>query len=162
MDVIEIRDPKLKRDDILARIADQIAGKTVPDFSTIGPESLQNSQTAVAQTAEANSLAHETLLDLMMLHQLEEPSFTSETPLVGPWIVRLRELWNWMSTKWYVRPIMRQQSTINGQMVLLLMEQEAILKEQQQAIAHLEEKVNHLESVIASEETTPTGVDHHE
>lgn len=152
MDTIEIRDPNLPQDEILARIAEQINSKTVPDFSAIGPESLRSRQAALAQTPEDQSLTHETLLDLMMMHQLEEPSFTSETPLLGPWIVRLRELWNWMSTKWYVRPIMRQQSTINGQMVLLLMELETILKDQQETIAQLEEKVAHLESVHEARE----------
>jgi hypothetical protein len=55
-----------------------------------------------------------------------------------------------MSTKWYVRPILRQQSTVNGQIVLLLMEMDALLRENKQTIARLEEKVNQLESLVAS------------
>ncbi len=43
---------------------------------------------------------------------VEQP-FTSTMPLLGPAVVRVRELWNWMSTKWYVRPLVHQQNEFN-------------------------------------------------
>lgn len=44
---------------------------------------------------------------------LEEQPFRSETPLIGPLIVAVRTLWNSISTKWYARPLLLQQSTFN-------------------------------------------------
>ena len=149
MDIIEIRDPNLNQKEILELIAARVKDLTAPDFSVIGPESLRNSQADHSQAAETKT-NYETFIDLLMMHQLEETAFSSEAPLIGPWIVRLREFWNWMSTKWYVRPILRQQSTVNGQIVLLLMEMDALLRENKQTIARLEEKVNQLESLVAS------------
>lgn len=46
-----------------------------------------------------------------------EPAFTSRTPVLGPLIVAVRRLWNWMSTKWYVRPILEQQNRFNSEVV---------------------------------------------
>jgi hypothetical protein len=150
MDIIEIRDPTINQEEILSRITTQVKGKTVPDFSTIGPESLQNPPAGGLQESDTKSGNHETFIDLMLLHQLQEPEFSSEAPLIGPWIVRLRQLWNWMSTKWYVRPIIKQQSTINGQIALLLMEMETTVKENRQTIANLETKVKRLESILTA------------
>ena len=151
MNIIEIRDPNLNQDDILALITEQVKGKTVPNYSKIGPENLRDTQITISQATEAKSDNYETFIDLIMLHQLEETEFSSGAPIIGPWIVRLRKFWNWMSTKWYVRPILRQQSTVNGQIVLLLMEMDTLLKENKQTIARLEEQVNHLESLIISD-----------
>lgn len=148
MSIIEIRDPNLNSKEILELIAERVKDQNTPDFSKIGPESLRNTQTTISQAAEAKSDNYETFIDLIMMHQLEETEFSSEAPIIGPWIVRLRELWNWMSTKWYVRPILRQQSTVNGQIVLLLVEMDALLKENKQTIAQLEDRVNQLESLI--------------
>jgi hypothetical protein len=46
--------------------------------------------------------------------RLREPAFTSGAPVIGPLIVRARRAWNWMSTKWYVRPVLDQQSQFNA------------------------------------------------
>jgi hypothetical protein len=51
---------------------------------------------------------------------LQEYRFRSQVPLMGPLIARFRELWNSMSTKWYVRPLIEQQSEINRQLVAVL------------------------------------------
>jgi hypothetical protein len=48
---------------------------------------------------------------------VEERPFTSKVPIVGPFIARLRELWNNISTKWYVRPLVEQQNEFNRQLV---------------------------------------------
>jgi GT2 family glycosyltransferase len=48
---------------------------------------------------------------------LVESPFTSSTPLIGPLVVRLRAMWNWMSTTWYVRPLTHQQNEFNAELV---------------------------------------------
>lgn len=150
MNVIELRDPQLNKEEILDLIAEQIKGKTVPDFSAIGPESLRSTQAGIPHNLNTKSGNHEIFIDLMLMHQLQEPEFSSETPIIGPWIVRLRQLWNWMSTKWYVRPLIRQQSTINGQIAVLLLEMETWINEKNQIIVGLEAKVNRLESILSA------------
>lgn len=44
---------------------------------------------------------------------VEERPFTSQIPLIAPLIVRLREAWNSIATKWYVRPLLAQQNQFN-------------------------------------------------
>lgn len=45
--------------------------------------------------------------------QVQERPFTSNAPLIGPLIVRLRRFWNNLSTTWYVRPLLQQQNEFN-------------------------------------------------
>lgn len=149
MNVIEIKDPNLNEKEILDQIKKQIENKTAPEFAAIGPEILHYDDTNAAQGAPAHAgSSHDAFIDLMLMHQLEEPDFSSETPLIGGWIVRLRQLWNWMSTKWYVRPIIKQQSTVNGQIAILLLEMEAWINEKNQTITNLEARVKQLESIV--------------
>ena len=150
MDVIEIKDANLNKKEILYKIKQGIKGKMVPDFATIGPEKLRQVQADLADESGAAPGNHESFIDLMLIHQLEEPEFSSEAPIIGPWIVRVRQLWNWMSTKWYVRPILKQQSTVNGQIALLLIEMEAVVNDNQQTINRLQERVSQLESLVIS------------
>lgn len=44
---------------------------------------------------------------------LKEQPFTSNAPIVGGLIVAIRTFWNWMSTKWYLLPLLRQQNDYN-------------------------------------------------
>ncbi len=148
MNTIEIRDSKLNEPDILNRIAEQIKGKMLPDFATIGPEKLRHTVQSLSASKEKTSSNHEAYIDLLVSHQLEEPEFSSEAPIIGGWIVRFRQIWNWMATKWYVRPIIRQQSSVNGQIAVLLLEMEMWMDEKNRTIAELEEKVKRLESIL--------------
>lgn len=54
---------------------------------------------------------------LQQLAKIEERPFTSQTPLVGPLIVKLRTWFNSISTKWYVRALLVQQNEFNKQIV---------------------------------------------
>lgn len=63
--------------------------------------------------------------DLQPLHdlaELREQPFHSDVPLIGGLIARFRSAWNSVATKWYVRPIMAQQTAYN-QAVLAYLEQ---------------------------------------
>ena len=61
---------------------------------------------------------------LANMWEVEERPFTSDKPIIGPLIVRLRELWNWMSTKWYVRGLLEQQNRFNYRILQRLSELE--------------------------------------
>lgn len=58
---------------------------------------------------------------------LQEHRFRSRVPVVGPWIAWLREMWNSVSTKWYVRPLLERQNDFNGRVVDRLAEHAEIL-----------------------------------
>lgn len=55
----------------------------------------------------------ERLEDLREKRLLKEPGFRSQLPLVGSLVAGFRELWNSVSTKWYVGDIIRQQMGFN-------------------------------------------------
>jgi len=70
----------------------------------------------------------ERLEELQEKRLLKEPGFRSQLPLVGPLIAGFRELWNSVSTKWYVGDIIRQQMGFND-LVSWLMSEEALRAE---------------------------------
>ena len=59
--------------------------------------------------------------------QVHERPFTSDVPLVGPLIARLRQMWNDVATTWYVRPLLQQQNDLNRLLVARLQDHEARL-----------------------------------
>jgi hypothetical protein len=70
-------------------------------------------ETLVGPAKAGRPVLPESLVQLELLGRLVEPRFVAVTPVVGPLIVRLRQLWNWMSTRWYVGPVLEQQSEFN-------------------------------------------------
>lgn len=67
--------------------------------------------------------------------QVQEQPFHSDAPLVGPLIARFRALWNSVSTRWYVRPLLEQQNRFNRLLVERLHdhEQRLIAQDREQA-----------------------------
>jgi GT2 family glycosyltransferase len=58
---------------------------------------------SLAPLGEAQSLA-----------EIREQPFRSHVPVVGSWIAAFRRQWNRVSTEWYVKPMIRQQSHFNA------------------------------------------------
>jgi len=58
--------------------------------------------------------------ELIQLWEIRERPFTSQVPILGPWISAFRELWNSVATKWYVHPMLTQQVQFNGAVVRAL------------------------------------------
>lgn len=119
--VIEIHDPIVDGEAIAGRLQRQIAqrraaGAYGPDPATLGPESLRPLRRDLAETHDPLGFPglQESLAELIAKSHLDEPDFVSDTPFVGPLIVAVRRMWNWMSTKWYVLPILRAQSDVNA------------------------------------------------
>jgi hypothetical protein len=54
-----------------------------------------------------------TLSQLQQKWQVQERPFQSNTAVIGSLIARLRQSWNSISTKWYVRPLIQQQNEFN-------------------------------------------------
>lgn len=54
--------------------------------------------------------------------------FTSRLPVIGGLVVRFRTLWNQVSTRWYVDPVIQQQSDFNGTVLRLAQHVELVLE----------------------------------
>jgi hypothetical protein len=117
-----------------------------------GPASLRSGLAAIGSRAENELGSNEVLVSLAMYHRLLEPEFTSTAPIIGPVIVKVRRIWNWMSTKWYLRPILRQQNNINAQLVLMLTELAHRQEVTEQRIIEMESMLKGLDSPTYQEE----------
>jgi hypothetical protein len=80
--------------------------------------------------------------------RVAERPFVSSVPVLGPGIARFRELWNSVSAKWYVRPLIEQQNEVNRrlvQQVQLVTEQLALAQKtveaMQQTVSAMREAV---------------------
>ncbi len=71
---------------------------------------------------------------LLKKSQVSERLFASNTPIIGPLLVRFREAWNNVATKWYVRSLLQQQNSFNQLVVSQLHEHDEwfILQDREQ------------------------------
>ena len=76
---------------------------------------------------------------------LEEQPFVSHTPLIGPLIAGLRSVWNWMSTKWYVLPLIEQQTAFNMAATQTLRETIASLESLSTLVQNLQMRLAEIE-----------------
>ncbi len=154
---IEIPDDALDAEAILQQIQQQVsrrraAGAYGPDPATFGPGSLRPRQSGVAADHDPVGFPglQDSLAELIATSALREPDFVSNAPLVGPLIVSVRRLWNRMSTKWYVLPILRQQTEVNTRTARVISD----LAQWHELDAHhlhqLERRVAELETRLAS------------
>jgi hypothetical protein len=65
-------------------------------------------------TPERTPLPLPPLQQAQPLIEIREQPFRSNVPLIGRWIAAFRQGWNRVSTEWYVRPLIRQQSEFNS------------------------------------------------
>ncbi len=82
---------------------------------------------------------------------VQEQPFVSGAPGLGPLIVALRNAWNWMSTKWYVRPLVAQQNEFNTQVVTALREAQAQMIEQNAYLEAAQTEIAALKVALATE-----------
>jgi GT2 family glycosyltransferase len=67
--------------------------------------------------------------ELKAMWKIEERPFVSDKPIVGPLIARIRELWNSVAAKWFVRAQMQQQMMFNLTVVRTLADFTALVDE---------------------------------
>jgi GT2 family glycosyltransferase len=67
--------------------------------------------------------------ELKTMWKIEERPFVSDKPIVGPLIARIRELWNSVAAKWFVRAQMQQQMMFNLTVVRTLADFTALVDE---------------------------------
>ena len=129
-EVIEIRDPAVDVDALMARVRDNVArrraeGAYSEDLDAIADEvraaALAERELVPGVAGDGREIAA-ILADLNAHWMVREVPFSSHVPLLGPVIVAVRNAWNWMSTKWYVRSILQQQVGFNALVVRVLNE----------------------------------------
>jgi hypothetical protein len=158
-DVIEIRDPEVDVDALMAKVRDNVARRRAEGAYSEDLDAIANEVRAVSIAAQASTSgvagdAHDldaTLTELNVHWMVREVPFTSNVPVFGSAIVAVRNAWNWMSTKWYVRPILHQLVGFNALVVRALNEsatsQQTLteeLRQQQAEIVHLREEIKEL------------------
>lgn len=130
--IIEIHDPEIDVEAIMAQIRANVArrraeGAYQEDLDAIADEvfaKVMAFQVSASLPLSGDGLAV-TLAELSTRWVVCEVPFTSRVPVLGPLIVAARNLWNWMSTKWYIRPILQQLIEFNALVVRAFNEMDA-------------------------------------
>jgi GT2 family glycosyltransferase len=89
-------------------------------------------------TTDATREVHRMLDRIAAAQTLREHEFHSDLPLIGGLVARLRSMALSVATRWYVRPVLHQQSQLNAtilQALALLHQMSAALAQAQQAEA---------------------------
>jgi uncharacterized coiled-coil protein SlyX len=86
--------------------------------------------------------------DLESKMLIQEQPFESHAPLIGKLIVQFRKLWNWMSTKWYVLPLIKQQSDFNMSTTQSLREIVIALESLARSVKDMEMRIEELETSL--------------
>lgn len=84
---------------------------------------------------------HQSIEQLAKLGNLREEPFRSDVPVLGPLIVRLRTFWNSISTRWYVMPLLQQQSQYNMLLVQQIQQLDQLAAELREIIEELDERI---------------------
>jgi hypothetical protein len=158
--IFQIGDPTLEEAAVIARIQENVARRRAqglygPDPGTCGPESLRPGQYESPQELVLDEFPglHESLANLIAEAQLRETQFSSGLPLLGPLVVAVRRFWNGISTRWYVLPILRQQSEINARTARVISDLAQWHELDTRRLHQLESKVAELEARLASPES---------
>lgn len=159
--VIEIRDPDIDVEAIMAQIRANVArrraeGAYKEDVDAIADEVFAEVMAMpVAEMGGATGAQglEGTLAELNVRWVVREVPFASGVPVLGKLVVAMRNLWNWMSTKWYVRGLLQQQVEFNALVVRafnqMWLENQTLAKtvEQQRGeIEVLNEMLDHLKA----------------
>jgi hypothetical protein len=158
--VIEIRDPALDGSVIARSVREQAIQQGALDAQSVDraaliPEPLQPGITASDSDAATGFPGlRESLAELIGRSRLDEPDFRSAVPLFGPVIVAMRRVWNWMSTKWYVRPILAQQSDLNARSARAISDLAQWHELDARRLDQLETRLTDLEARLAQIEKT--------
>ncbi len=155
--VIEIRDPAIDENAVIQRLRAHVEQRRANgafdiDPATFPPEALHPKRIEEHTATEVPMVLpglNQAIVELSAQSHLLESRFASSTPIIGPLIVAARRAWNWMSTKWYVLPIIRQQSELNARQITLLSELAHWQEINAQCTAELQARIEELEKRLA-------------
>lgn len=93
------------------------------------------------------------------LAEVQEHTFRSETPIVGPLIARFRQGWNSVSTKWYVRSLIQQQNQFNRLVAQRLRQQDERLVAQDREQTELVHDLSEVTAQLAQANRLLTSIE---
>ena len=154
--VIEIRDPAIDGEAIARQVYEQAAQRAYgPSAADAGPERLRESHPEPRLEAGVNpAVLRAGVAKFLASGELGEPDFVSQAPVIAPLIVAVRRFWNWMSTKWYVRPLVAQQTRVNREAGYLISELAQWRELDARRLARLEARVAELEQRVRDVEAS--------
>jgi GT2 family glycosyltransferase len=82
------------------------------------------------------------------MQTVREVPFSSQVPVLGRLFVAFRSLWNSMSTKWYVRPLLQQQNAFNAEVVKHLQAERRDVAENVRELTFLAQEVAALKTAL--------------
>jgi hypothetical protein len=124
----------------MRRIREAVLAETAKEASAI-----------LAASLSRQDVLREHVADLESKMLLRERPFVSRVVLIGPVIAWVRSLWNWMSTKWYVLPLIRQQNEFNMAVAQTLREIVASLESLTNLTRDVQMRVADLEASMSSQ-----------
>ena len=154
---IEICDPTIDEKSVLKQLEWKVKqrwaqGAYDSNVMTLGPASLHpdhffSDSPDIERPSFQRSL--EKWRELRHNIHLREPNFHSNVPVAARLIVAVRRFWHWMSTKWYIRPILYQQSVVNMHVAQFVMELLRLHEFDTLRIGQLEARQTELETRIS-------------
>ena len=147
--IIEIRDPEVDVERVMDRIRANVArrraeGAYQEDLDEIASRVFAEVVPETMDQDRAGGVLALTLSELESHWMIREQPFGSRVPILGPLIVAVRNLWNWMSTKWYVQPLLQQQVGFNALTVRAFHELSTENRMLSEGLQRLEEQVARL------------------
>ena len=155
--ILAFRHSSLAEADALISLLTDLRTAAVAGLSTLKPAAPQVPASAAGIVAARDQERTGLLQALAENQTLHEHVFTSAVPVLGPVIVSIRNLWNSVSTKWYVRPILAQQNIINAQLVSYLQNLELRLQGQSRDVTENIRELTTLAEHLAQVERRDSG-----
>lgn len=123
----------------------------------IGYEDQQEAINKLAEYLQSTDQIQEHLRDLESRAWIRETEFQSQVPVIGRMIVAIRNFWNWMSTKWYILPILQQQNSFNAAVVQMIRDLWNCNNMLLAAVSSLQSRIEKLENLLTNQDTTNYG-----
>jgi O-antigen chain-terminating methyltransferase len=147
--IIEIRDPEIDVEQVMDRIRANVArrraeGAYQEDLDAIASRVRSEVVPDSAVSDGEGGVLALTLSELESHWIIREQPFVSHVPVFGSLIVAVRNLWNWMSTKWYAQPLLQQQVGFNALVVRAFQELNVENRLLSENLQRLEEQVERL------------------
>lgn len=120
----------------------------------IGYEDQQEAINKLAEYLQSTDQIQEHLRDLESRAWIRETEFQSQVPVIGRMIVAIRNFWNWMSTKWYILPILQQQNSFNAAVVQMIRDLWNCNNMLLAAVSSLQSRIEKLENLLTNQDTT--------
>ena len=121
-----------------------------PQTGEVAPPDAAQAEPGTPEAVSASEPVQAILQQMAADGRLREYEFVSHAPLIGPLIARFRRMWLSVAARWYVLPVLRQQSRFNAQVVDIL-QRLAAGEDHERRILRAEAHLRHLDKSVRSQ-----------